>query len=350
MATSLDALEALLQFHEGTSTRSLSPIRSHSIPPVMPVPNPLDPTQPHFIEGDAPTPVVSRQAFGSGMMSAYSHKRALVPVVTTVPDPLATPITEKYSLQQPAQIISAIKALHTLSVPNKPISHGFSMDPNVVPTPISSSDTMLGVEVITDKILDALNSKPQRGKKRQNLNDFEREELTRTRNREHAKSTRTKKKARLQELLDVEQKYLLMKERDALDLRRRQHLVQFVENLGSRNGQEEVKDCPYSTRLNELACQEIQKPEFVVTDSMASTSENSGMLTVSAQGTDMVTGKPKTLSGMICAEFTPGTADISAISLYWSAPRRISSSRGMFPSVSVLSFGSSFESQECSSP
>ena len=44
--------------------------------------------------------------------------------------------------------------------------------------------------VRTDRIQDALNSKPQRGKKRRNLNDQERLELTRTRNREHAKCTR----------------------------------------------------------------------------------------------------------------------------------------------------------------
>ena len=36
----------------------------------------------------------------------------------------------------------------------------------------------------------ALRSKPQRGRKRDNLNVRERLELTRTRNREHAKSTR----------------------------------------------------------------------------------------------------------------------------------------------------------------
>jgi hypothetical protein len=35
-----------------------------------------------------------------------------------------------------------------------------------------------------------LRSKPQRGKKRDNLSALERLELTRTRNREHAKSTR----------------------------------------------------------------------------------------------------------------------------------------------------------------
>mmetsp|Transcript_18617 Transcript_18617/g.40287 ORF Transcript_18617/g.40287 Transcript_18617/m.40287 type:complete len:342 (+) Transcript_18617:210-1235(+) len=340
MATSLDALEALLQFREGTSTRSLSPIRSHSIAPVLPVPNPLDPTQPHFIEGDAPTPVVNRQAFGSDTMSVFSPKHACVPVVTTVPDPLATPIAE-YLVLQPAPIF-AVKSLTTLSVENKLISHGFSMNP--VPSPIASSDAMLEVEVTSDKIRDALHSKPQRGKKRLNLNEYEREELTRTRNREHAKSTRSKKKARLQELLDVEKKYLLLQERNALDLRRRQRLVEFVENS------HEVKDCPHSSRLNELACQEMQKPEFVVTDTMALTAEKSGLLKVSAHGTDLVSGNPKSLSGVIRADFTQGTADITAISLYWSAPERTPSSRVLCPSVSVLSFGSSFESQDCSSP
>jgi len=83
---------------------------------------------------------------------------------------------------------------------------------------------------------------------------------------------------------------------------------------------------------------------------MALTSENSGVLSVSAYGLDLTSGKPKTLSGMISAQFTPGTSEIGAISLYWSAPRRIPTSRGMFPSVSVLSFGSSFEAEENMSP
>ena len=41
-----------------------------------------------------------------------------------------------------------------------------------------------------EKIAAALRSKPQRGRKRDNLSAMERLELTRTRNREHAKSTR----------------------------------------------------------------------------------------------------------------------------------------------------------------
>lgn len=44
--------------------------------------------------------------------------------------------------------------------------------------------------VRTTEIQAALRSKPQRGRKRDNLSELERLELTRTRNREHAKSTR----------------------------------------------------------------------------------------------------------------------------------------------------------------
>jgi hypothetical protein len=74
----------------------------------------------------------------------------------------------------------------------------------------------------------ALRSKPQRGRKRDNLSEVERLELTRTRNREHAKSTRNRKKARYQELLDNEQKldeYLKLKN---LNDKRRSCVLDFL--------------------------------------------------------------------------------------------------------------------------
>lgn len=61
--------------------------------------------------------------------------------------------------------------------------------------------------VLKKQIVDAMNSKPQRGRKRNNLTDEERQELTRTRNRQHAKSTRERKKARLEELTKIEEQY-----------------------------------------------------------------------------------------------------------------------------------------------
>lgn len=79
----------------------------------------------------------------------------------------------------------------------------------------------------------ALKSKPQRGRKRDNLNAMERLELTRTRNREHAKSTRVRKKARYQELLDSEQKFMALREAQGLTSRRQECLVKLLSILES---------------------------------------------------------------------------------------------------------------------
>jgi hypothetical protein len=188
-------------------------------------------------------------------------------------------------------------------------------------------------EVRSEKIRDALNSKPQRGKKRQNLNNLERQELTRTRNREHAKSTRMKKKARLQELMEVEQKYFVLKQKEELDLSRRQRLTDFVDSAGR------TEHNISASRLTQLASKEIKKPEFSLAGSIALTSENSAMVRVSARGTDLESGEPKSLCGVILAEFTPRTADVCAVSLFWTSPTSASPSGSMFPpSVSLLSF------------
>jgi hypothetical protein len=178
-ATSLDALEALLQFREGASNSIYFP--------GLPVPNPLDPTRPHLIEGDAQSTVVDRRpASASGLK--FSLKPILSPDATTVPDPLAMPVAENESPRHQPLPCSAIKQLTTVSSQKRIVDHGFSVDDTI---PLRSvSDSAFDVYVRTEKIDDALNSKPQRGKKRQDLNQLERQELTRTRNREHAKSTR----------------------------------------------------------------------------------------------------------------------------------------------------------------
>ena len=54
----------------------------------------------------------------------------------------------------------------------------------------SSDSISSSSHIRVEKVAEALRSKPQRGRKRDDLNDNERVELTRTRNREHAKSTR----------------------------------------------------------------------------------------------------------------------------------------------------------------
>jgi hypothetical protein len=73
----------------------------------------------------------------------------------------------------------------------------------------------------------ALRSKPQRGRKRDNLSEVERLELTRTRNREHAKSTRNRKKARHQEMLDNEIKLNGYLKTEKLNEKRRRCVLDF---------------------------------------------------------------------------------------------------------------------------
>jgi len=84
-----------------------------------------------------------------------------------------------------------------------------------------------------DQIEAALRSKPQRGRKRENLSVLERLELTRTRNREHAKSTRIRKKARYQELLDKETKLENLQKINNLTSLRKDAVVKFVALIGS---------------------------------------------------------------------------------------------------------------------
>ena len=80
-----------------------------------------------------------------------------------------------------------------------------------------------------EKVEAALRSKPQRGRKRENLSDLERLELTRTRNREHAKSTRLRKKQRYQELLDCEEKLKEIEEVDDLNEGRKSSVMNFLQ-------------------------------------------------------------------------------------------------------------------------
>ena len=142
-----------------------------------------------------------------------------------------------------------------------------------------------------------------------------------------------KKKARFQELVDIEQKYLLLKQKETLELRRREQLVAFVENAGL-----EAKACPHSSRLIRLASRKLRRPEFAVAGAVALTTQDSGIVKVSVSGADLDSGEAKTLTGVIGVDFGPSTADICAASLHWSSLESTASSAGMFPSVSVLSF------------
>jgi hypothetical protein len=79
-----------------------------------------------------------------------------------------------------------------------------------------------------DIIEAALLSQPQRGRKRDNLSVVERLELTRTRNREHAKSTRIRKKLRHQELVDKEIQLRSVMKREELNKRQCERVLEYV--------------------------------------------------------------------------------------------------------------------------
>ena len=77
------------------------------------------------------------------------------------------------------------KALHsTISSPVQSSQEDAVVSPPTAKSPTSTSS------VREEEIKAALTSKPQRGKKRDNLTAEERKELTKTRNREHARTTR----------------------------------------------------------------------------------------------------------------------------------------------------------------
>mmetsp|Transcript_41779 Transcript_41779/g.64357 ORF Transcript_41779/g.64357 Transcript_41779/m.64357 type:complete len:416 (-) Transcript_41779:125-1372(-) len=102
-----------------------------------------------------------------------------------------------------------------------------------------------------EKVEAALRSKPQRGRKREDLSEKERLELTRTRNREHAKSTRIRKKARYQELLDCEQKLIAMEKIEILRHKRAESVVRFL-SIRQRMINNGNVESIYNTSVNSL--------------------------------------------------------------------------------------------------
>ncbi|KAL7527660.1 hypothetical protein ACHAWF_002268 [Thalassiosira exigua] len=339
MATSLDALEALLQFREGRPAKRPRAARAVRLP--VPIPNPLDPTVPHLIEGDCCAPARRSRSTLAPPPAAGSVATAVATPATAVTDPLAA----RSSKKRPAPLLA----------PPATVGHGFG-----VRCPAASPRRRpLEVEVRTDKIKDALRSKPQRGKKRDNLNDLERLELTRTRNREHARCTRIanrdhrslieiwfsplppnaphrmKKKARLEHLVNIEKKYTPLQAKEALSDLRRRNLEDLVENAAEGEGGP-------SSKLHQLASQVVQRPEFSLAARVV-LAEDCGMVKVSVRGHDFESGELKTLSGVVCAEFGSGTADVCSASVYWSSPERNAQDAqraGIPPSASVLSFAS----------
>ena len=180
----MDVIDALLQFSEGViSTKRRRRQSSIYHPPMMPVPNPLDPTQPHLIEEDMP--------LSSGLKSTFTScdNDGAHDVSSLVPNPLiATPgVDKQLSQQQSLPIVSAVKTLAYLST-RQDKKQTIEVTPNATPLPAPSK--VIPTLALPEKIGTALNSKPRRGKKRDNLSEGERIELTKARNKEHARNTR----------------------------------------------------------------------------------------------------------------------------------------------------------------
>ncbi|GMH48467.1 hypothetical protein TL16_g00295 [Triparma laevis f. inornata] len=83
-----------------------------------------------------------------------------------------------------------------------------------------------------EEVMNALGSKPQRGRKRSNLTEAQRQELTRTRNRQHAKSTRERKKAKLDELTIIEGKFVEIQTEKELDHARKRTVQAVISSRG----------------------------------------------------------------------------------------------------------------------
>ncbi|CAJ1947877.1 unnamed protein product [Cylindrotheca closterium] len=100
---------------------------------------------------------------------------------------------------------------------NDTVSSTNSTSTSTTATTTTTTTTAKQLNIRREKVEAALRSKPQRGKKRDDLSAKERLELTRTRNREHAKTTRIRKKARYQELLDCETKLQILLQQQEIE-------------------------------------------------------------------------------------------------------------------------------------
>jgi len=119
--------------------------------------------------------------------------------------------------------------------------------------------TSLGIEnddIHNSKVETALHSKNQRGRKRENLSALERLELTRTRNREHAKTTRIRKKARFQELMTYEMKYQQSAEIESIRRIRCESILKLIQIRSDMHHVDAHED------LNKLCSQHLDITDF----------------------------------------------------------------------------------------
>jgi hypothetical protein len=123
------------------------------------------PPSPSFAPRERPPPLAPRLSLNRSIPHPHDANLTPVPFYPTATDPIKTMATPSSTLQ--------------------------SSDLNHKKGPAKEEQECAAAKAIrTAEIEAALRSKPQRGRKRDNLSSLERLELTRTRNREHAKSTR----------------------------------------------------------------------------------------------------------------------------------------------------------------
>jgi len=332
--SSLEALEALLTFRNGITSWS-----SPRVHPEIPVPNPLNPLLPHVIEGES-TPrnhtkrflTRAQQSIVLNHMNPPSH-------ASSVPNPLELLAASSSSAQPSASAAPCHNGdcSNMLSYHN-PDRSPYS-DDATKPPGTGTSDA----SVRTDKIQDALNSRPQRGKKRRNLNEQERLELTRTRNREHAKCTRMKKKARHMELLEMEQMYLVLKAKQELNSSRRSRLIEIIASASGTQCEQVTKACPQASRLRSLASEKLRHAQISLVGNSpheeVALSANSATVKVLVSGTDHASGESKSITAFCVVDFDATSSKTTSISLHLVTPEGRQGK--MFPSVSTLSFETS---------
>lgn len=192
------------------------------------VPNPLHNVLPHLVSSPCRPAATS------------SKKSAVVapPYVPAAPNanylihsPSTYSFLQSMISQQRASLASCTSTMSNIGTPNPLL-----LSNQLIPLASSSASSMMTakeqqqhqVDIRREEVEKALNSKPQRGRKRRNLNEEERQELTRTRNREHAKSTRERKKQRHTELLEIERWYQDMRIQQELQSQRRQAVCLFI--------------------------------------------------------------------------------------------------------------------------
>lgn len=159
---SLVAMEALLDM----SSPAVNAVQSMSQPPELQLPS------------SNATPMIASSTTGT------VDKTSKVPFKNE--QSMSTFATNDESLQG-GQIVRPLAVFSSCVVPNKSESETVM---NRTKKMRKMSESLTDDKIRKHEIEAALRSKSQRGRKRENLSVEERQELTRTRNREHAKTTR----------------------------------------------------------------------------------------------------------------------------------------------------------------